>query len=107
MDGANVGFANANFDLKHGGELKLNTANIEHMVDALNRHNLHPLVILHRYHMRHLKESQSLATIEVTMDDLYSLDATETTTIGVREGRKQRRLVLASCGVDESFENGR
>ncbi|KAK8819899.1 hypothetical protein WA538_002002 [Blastocystis sp. DL] len=64
VDGANVGFANANFDLKHGGELKLNTRNIESMVDALDARNLHPLVILHRYHLRHMKEPQSLATME-------------------------------------------
>ena len=107
VDGANVGFTNANFDLKHGGELKLNTRNIESMVDALDARNLHPLVILHRYHLRHMKEPQSLATMEVRITASSSLDPSETTTTGLREGRKQRRLVLASCGVDESFENGR
>ena len=107
VDGANVGFANANFDLKHGGELRLNTRNIESMVDALDARNLHPLVILHRYHLRHMKEPQSLATMEVRITASSSLDPSETTTTGLREGRKQRRLVLASCGVDESFENGR
>ena len=53
-----------------------------------------------------MKDSQSLATMEVAMDVECSLDVAETTAIGVREGRKQRRLVLATCGVDESFENG-
>ena len=67
IDGANVGFTNANFRIKNGKGLALDTQNIDCLVRSLEEHDYHPLVILHRYHLHHLRKGgqHSLQVLEV------------------------------------------
>ena len=73
IDGANVGFTNANFRMKSGNGMALNTHNIECLVKSLVERDYHPLVVLHRYHLRHLRKdgSNSLNVLEVMLSSSF------------------------------------
>lgn len=53
VDGANVGFANANRKVNRD-HLFLNATNIEMVIRELQKVQLNPFVILHHYHIKHL-----------------------------------------------------
>ena len=56
VDGANVGFANANRKVNRENVF-LNATNIEMVVHELQEQKLHPFVILHHYHINHLTKT--------------------------------------------------
>ena len=53
--------------------MALNTHNIECLVRSLVDRDYHPLVVLHRYHLRHLRKdgSDSLGVLEVSLYCCY------------------------------------
>lgn len=70
IDGANVGFANANSKANRSNVF-LNAGNIDVVVKELQDLNLKPFVILHYYHIKHLlKTNQSqIDILEVSITD--------------------------------------
>lgn len=66
LDGANIGFANVNNKENMKNGLYLNASNIAAMVSQLQSQQLQPLVILHSYHLRHLKgRTEQMAILNV------------------------------------------
>ncbi|KNB42698.1 hypothetical protein JH06_4734 [Blastocystis sp. subtype 4] len=58
VDGANIGFMNANVRLKTGFPVTLSTKNIQLITDALREREMKPLVVLHHYHLHHLQKQK-------------------------------------------------
>lgn len=67
VDGANVGFMNANLRLKTGSPVSLSTNNIQLIADALKEREMKPLIVLHHYHLNHLQKQKDkgLTMLEV------------------------------------------
>ena len=66
LDGANIGFANANNKKNMKNGIYLNVGNIAAMVSQFQSQQLKPLVILHSYHLRHLKDrTEQMAILDV------------------------------------------
>jgi len=59
--------------VKNGNGMALNTHNIDCLVRSLVDRDYHPLVVLHRYHLRHLRKdgSDSLGVLEVSLYCCY------------------------------------
>ena len=60
--------------MKNGNGMALNTHNIECLVKSLVERDYHPLVVLHRYHLRHLQKDgiNSLGVLEVMLFTFHS-----------------------------------
>lgn len=70
IDGANVGFANANSKANRSN-VYLNAGNIDVVVKELQDLNLKPFVILHYYHIKHLLKTNQpqIDILEVSITD--------------------------------------
>ncbi len=72
LDGANIGFANANNRENAKNGLYLNADNIDRMVTQFQDQHLSPLVILHSYHLHHLQSRKDqLEILDVPKAELH------------------------------------
>ena len=72
LDGANIGFANANNRENAKNGLFLNADNIDRMVSQFQDQHLSSLVILHSYHLHHLQSHKDqLEVLDVPNAELH------------------------------------
>lgn len=100
IDGANVGFSTSNRREASQSPFSLSVNEIQTAVDSFLDQHKRPLVILHSYHIRHLKRfhPQQLAVLDVSFHRIpLHIAAADQSNAVLRAAGIERWLVLAVC----------